>query len=87
MHEVTGNSMPNRPLVALGAAFMKLMRIIPDSKTGYSDTLVTVKRYLLAGAASVFRAVGSGTTLSLSPSPYPTPGGRGNRLGTGIAKR
>jgi hypothetical protein len=63
------------------------MRIIPDSKLGYSHILVTVKRYLLAGAASVFSAVVSRVTFSLSPSLYPTPGVRGNRLGTGMTKR
>src|SRR6266850_6450582 len=57
MHEVTVRSMLDRPLIALGAACMKLMRIIPDNEPGYSDTLATVKRYLLDGAASAFCAV------------------------------
>ena len=86
-HEVTVNSTPNCPFVVLGAAFMKLMRIIPDRKSGYSDILVTVKRYLLADAASAFSAAVSGTTPSLSASPCPAPGGSGNRLGTGMAIR
>jgi hypothetical protein len=69
MHEVTVNSTPNRLPVALGAAFTKLMRIIPDRQSGYSDILVTVKRYLLAAAMSILSTVVSGTALSLSPRP------------------
>jgi hypothetical protein len=56
MHEVTVNSTPNRLPVVLGAAFTKLMRIIPDRESGYSDIPVTVKRYLLTAAVSVFSA-------------------------------
>jgi len=63
MHEVTVRSTLVRPLVALGAACMKLMRIIPDNEPGYSDTLVTVKRYLLDGAASAFVQSCSGLSL------------------------
>jgi hypothetical protein len=69
MHEVTVNSTPNRLPVVLGAAFMKLMRIIPDKMPGYPDAPITVKRYLLTGAGSVFSAVVSGATSSLPPQP------------------
>ena len=57
LHEGWPTSPLHSPLAALGAAYMKLMRIIPDNASGYSDTLVTVKRYLLDGAASAFRAI------------------------------
>jgi hypothetical protein len=67
MHEVTVRATPARLLVALGAACIKLMRIIPDNKPGYSDTLVTVKRYLLDGAASAFRAVVFRALFAFSP--------------------
>ena len=40
------------PLGALGAAYIQLMRIIPDSEPGYSDILATVKRYLRPGSDS-----------------------------------
>jgi hypothetical protein len=84
MHEMTVYSTPNRLPVALGAAFTKLMRIIPDSVSGYSDLPVTVKRYLLADAASAFSAVVSGTTLSsFPPHPIPLPDGEG--IGSGPA--
>ena len=57
------------------------MRIIPDNAPGYSDTLVTVKRYLLDGAMSAFCAIGfSLVWLLLLPSPSFR--GSGNRLGT-----
>lgn len=67
MHEVTVRSTLDRPLVALGAACMKLMRIIPDNEPGYSDTLATVKRYLLDGAASAFCAVVFRALFPFSP--------------------
>ena len=69
MHEVTARSTLDRPLAALGAACMKLMRIIPDNEPGYSDTLVTVKRYLLDGAASAFCAVVFRALLPSLPLP------------------
>jgi hypothetical protein len=46
---------------------MKLMRIIPDNAPGYSDTSVTVKRYLLDGAASAFCANVFSALLPFSP--------------------
>lgn len=67
MHEVTVRATLDRPLVALGAACMKLMRIIPDNEPGYSDTLATVKRYLLDGAASAFCAVVFRALFPFSP--------------------
>ena len=60
---------------------MKLMRIIPDNAPGYSDTLVTVKRYLLDGAASAFCAVVFRAFLPFSPLTYRSSEER-NRLGT-----
>jgi hypothetical protein len=84
MHEVTVGCMLDRPLVALGAACMKLMRIIPDNKPGYSDTLVTVKRYLLGGAASAFCAVVFRALLPFYP-PNPTPLLEGEEIGSGLA--
>jgi hypothetical protein len=77
MPEVTVNSTPNLPLVALRTAFVKLMRIIPDSRPGYSDAIVTVKRYLLDGAASALCALLFGAHLLCSPRhSHPLPGGR-----------
>jgi hypothetical protein len=67
MHGVMAASTPHLPLVALGAAYVKLMRIIPDNQLGYSDSLVTVKHYLLAGYASAFDAVAPGFAFPLSP--------------------
>jgi hypothetical protein len=58
------------------------MRIIPDSDSGYSDTLATVKRYLLDGAASAFCAIVFGS-LFLFSSPHPFPEGEG--IGLGLA--
>jgi hypothetical protein len=84
MPEVTVNSTPNLPLVALRTAFVKLMRIIPDSRPGYSDTLVTVKHYLLDGAASAFCAVVFGALLPFSlPNPNALP--EGEEIGSGLA--
>ena len=63
---------------------MKLMRIIPDNAPGYSDTLVTVKRYLLDGAVSAFCAIVFRAFLPFSPlSPC---SGEGDRLGTCLVK-
>jgi hypothetical protein len=84
MHEVTVRATPARLLVALGAACMKLMRIIPDNEPGYSDSLVTVKRYLLDGAASAFCAVVFRALLPFSP-PNPTPLPEGEDIGSGLA--
>ena len=84
IHEVTVRSTLDRPLVALGAACMKLMRIIPDNQPGYSDTLVTVKRYLLDGAASAFYAVVFRALLPFSP-PNPNPLAKGEIVGSGLA--
>jgi len=84
MHEVTVRSTLDRPLVALGAACMKLMRIIPDNEPGYSDTIVTVKRNLLDGAASAFLCSrGSGFLCLLSP--YPNPLRRERKSASGLA--
>ena len=82
MHEVTATATPDRPLAALGAACMKLMRIIPDNEPGYSDTLVTVKRYLLDGAASAFCAVVFRALFLFSPL-HPLP--EGEEIGSGLA--
>jgi hypothetical protein len=84
MHEVTVRATPARLLVALGAACMKLMRIIPDNQPGYSDTLVTVKRYLLDGAASAFCAVVFRALLPFYP-PNPIPLREGEEIGSGLA--
>jgi hypothetical protein len=84
MHEVTVRATPARLLVALGAACMKLMRIIPDNEPGYSDSLVTVKRYLLDGAASAFCAVVFRALLPFSP-PNPNPLPEGEDIGSGLA--
>jgi hypothetical protein len=59
---------------------MKLMRIIPDNAPGYSDTLVTVKRYLLDGAASAFCAIVLRALLPFSPL-HPCWGGTEINLG------
>jgi hypothetical protein len=84
VHEVTIHSMLDHPLVALGAAFMKLMRIIPDSMSGYSGAPVTVKRYLLTGAATAFCAPLSGATRPFFlPHPHPLVEGKG--IGSGAA--
>jgi hypothetical protein len=48
MYEGMATSTLHRPLTALRAACIWLMRIIPDRGPGYSDALFTVKRYLLA---------------------------------------
>jgi len=84
MHEVTVRATPGRLLVALGAACTKLMRIIPDNEPGYSDSLVTVKRYLLDGAASAFCAVVFRALLPFSP-PNPNPLPEGEGIGSGLA--
>jgi hypothetical protein len=84
MHEVTVRSTLDRPLAALVAACMKLMRIIPDNEPGYSDTLATVKRYLLDGAASAFCAVVFRALLPFSP-PNPPPLPEGEDIGSGLA--
>jgi hypothetical protein len=84
MHEVTARATPARLLVALGAACTKLMRIIPDNRQGYSDSLVTVKRYLLDGAASAFCAVVCRALLPFSP-PNPNPLPEGEDIGSGLA--
>ena len=81
MPEVTVNSTPNLPLVALRTAFVKLMRIIPDSRPGYSDTLATVKRYLLDGAASAFRAI---VFSALLPFSALDPGSGGKEIDLGL---
>ena len=80
MHEVWATAPLHSPLAALGAAYMKLMRIIPDNEPGYSDTLVTVKRYLLDGAASTFCAIVFRALLPFSPL-HPFSGGKGIDLG------
>ena len=84
MPEVTVNSTPNLPLVALRTASVKLMRIIPDNEPGYSDTLATVKRYLLDGAASAFCAVVFRALLPFSP-PNPNPLPEGEDISSGLA--
>jgi hypothetical protein len=80
LHEGWAPSPLYSPLAALGAAYMKLMRIIPDNAPGYSDTLVTVKRYLLDGAASAFCANVFRALLPFSSLP-PCSGGKGIDLG------
>jgi hypothetical protein len=80
MHEVTVRYTLDRFLVALGAAYMKLMRIIPDNAPGYSDTFVTVKRYLLNGAASAFCAIVFRALSPFSPL-HPCSGGKKIDLG------
>jgi hypothetical protein len=67
MHEVMAAPTLRRLLAALRAAYVKLMRIIPDNEPGYSDTLVTVKRYLLVGSAPAFNAVTPGFAVPLLP--------------------
>jgi hypothetical protein len=75
MSEVRVKPQPTHPPVALGAVCLKLMRIIPDSAPGYSDTRVTVKRYLLDAAAPAPGAVLIKAPLpSSSPQPHLVPG-------------
>jgi hypothetical protein len=80
MHEGWATSPLHSPLAALGAAYMKLMRIIPDNAPGYSDTFVTVKRYLLNGAASAFCAIVFRALSPFSPL-HPCSGGKEIDLG------
>ena len=71
-HDAQGDaaSAIHHPLGTLEAASIQLMRIIPDSEPGYSDILVTVKRYLCPGSDSSFDTIVSRAAI---PFPHPCP--------------
>ena len=82
--KLRARALPTSPLAAPIVACVELMRIIPDNGSEYSDTLVTVKRYLLDGATSAFCAIGFSLVWPFS-SPHPVSEGVGIGLGLALS--